>query len=210
MTMDFEPVSFDLLHPQPLLIVLSGPSGVGKDAVLRELKKRRADLHFVVTATSRPPRKDELNGVDYIFYSRQEFEERIARGEFIEYANVYEDYKGALKSQVRHAMESGKDVVIRVDFQGAAKYRQLCPDALLIFIAPSNQEEWFQRLNDRHTETPESLKIRVETVHEELRTLDIFDYVVFNEQNRLAQAVDRIEDIIRVEHLRVKPRKITL
>lgn len=208
--MDFEPVSFDLLHPQPLLIVLSGPSGVGKDAVLRELKKRRNDLHFVVTATSRLPRKDEVNGVDYIFFSRQEFAERIGRGEFLEYANVYEDYKGALKSQFRDAMDSGKDVVIRVDFQGAAKYRQLCPDALLIFIAPSNQEEWFQRLNDRHTETPESLKIRVDTVHEELRSLEIFDYVVFNEQNRLAQAVDRIEDIIRVEHLRVNPRKITL
>lgn len=208
--MDFEPVSFDLLHPQPLLIVLSGPSGVGKDAVLRELKKRRNDLHFVVTATSRLPRKDEVDGVDYIFFSRQEFAERVGRGEFIEYANVYEDYKGALRSQIRDAMDSGKDVVIRVDFQGAAKYRQLCPDALLIFIAPSNQEEWFQRLNDRHTETPESLKIRVDTVHEELRSLEIFDYVVFNEQNRLAQAVDRIEDIIRVEHLRVNPRKITL
>jgi len=208
--MDFEPVDFNLLHPQPLLIVLSGPSGVGKDAVLRELKKRRDDLHFVVTATSRPPRKEEVAGVDYIFFSRQEFEERIARDEFIEYANVYDDYKGALKSQVRDAMASGKDVVIRVDVQGAAKYRELCPDALLIFIAPSNQEEWFKRLNDRQTETPESLKIRVNTVHEELKSIDKFDYVVVNEHNRLSRAVDLIEEIIRVEHHRVTPRKITL
>jgi guanylate kinase len=208
--MYLKPVDFNLLHPQPLLIVISGPSGVGKDAVLRELKKRRNDLHFVVTATSRPMRNDEVEGVDYIFFSRAEFEERIARGEFIEYANVYEDYKGALKSQVRHAMASGKDVVIRVDVQGAARYRELCPDSLLIFIAPSNQEEWFQRLNNRHSETPESLKIRVQTVHQELKSIDKFDYVVLNEHNRLAQAVDFIEDIIRVEHHRVNPRKTIL
>jgi guanylate kinase len=109
-----------------------------------------------------------------------------------------------------HAMASGKDVVIRVDVQGAARYRELCPDSLLIFIAPSNQEEWFQRLNNRHSETPESLKIRVQTVHQELKSIDKFDYVVLNEHNRLAQAVDFIEDIIRVEHHRVNPRKTIL
>jgi guanylate kinase len=201
-------VDFKLLHPEPLLVVISGPSGVGKDAVLRELKLRRSDLHFVITATSRPKREDEVEGVDYIFLTRGEFERRISAGEFIEYANVYQDYKGCLRSQVTDAFKSSRDAILRVDYQGALTYRRLFPEALLIFLVPENAGDWFNRLKNRGTETEESLRIRLGTIGEELKSVESFDYVVCNEYGKLAEAVDEIEDILRVEHLKVHPRKI--
>jgi len=205
-----EPIDFNLLHPQPLLIVISGPSGVGKDAVLKEMKRRKLDVSFVVTTTTRPPRPEEMEGVDYYFVSKEQFEAMVARGEMLEHALVYQDYKGLQAKHVRAPLQSGKDVVIRVDVQGAALYRQLCPDALLIFLIPTNEQEWFQRLKARQTETPESLKIRVGTAKKELEYLSMFDYVIVNAENCLGEAVDTIEDIIRAEHHRTHPRKITL
>jgi guanylate kinase len=201
-------VDFKLLHPEPLLVIISGPSGVGKDAVLRELKRRRSDLHFVITATSRPKREEEVEGVDYIFLTREEFERRIADGEFIEYANVYQDYKGCLRSQVTDAFDSGRDAILRVDYQGALAYRRLFPEALLIFLVPENTEDWFNRLKNRGTETEESLRIRLGTISEELKSVESFDYVVCNEFGKLEEAVDEIEYILKVEHLKVHPRKI--
>jgi len=203
-----ESVDFCLLYSEPLLVVISGPSGVGKDAVLRGLKERRSDLHFVVTATSRAKRAGEVEGVDYIFLSRAEFEQKIAAGEFIEYANVYQDYKGGLRSQVADRLKSGKDVILRVDYQGAICYRRLFPQAVLIFLVPENTEEWLKRLKNRGTETEESLRIRLGTITEELKSVEFFDYVICNEFGKLDQAVDLIEEIMRVEHLKVHPRKI--
>lgn len=205
-----EPLFLELTRPQPLLIVLSGPSGVGKDTVLQALKKRNLPLHFVVTATDRPPRPGEVDGVDYIFVSREEFERMIAADEMLEYAVVYGDYKGVPKAQIRAALASGKDVILRVDVQGAARLRALCPEAVLIFLAPANVQEWYQRLINRHSETPETLQRRIEAVRRELTYLDMFDYVVINRQDHLEQAVDQIIAIIQVEHLRVHPRRITL
>ncbi len=205
-----ESLSFDILHPTPLLIVISGPSGVGKDAVLKELQKRGLALHFVVTMTSRLPRKGEVDGQDYFFVSKETFEELIRQDEFIEHAIVYEDYKGIPKSQIRQALESEKDVILRVDVQGAMTLRRLCPDAILIFLIPSNVKEWLDRLRTRKTETPESLAVRLGTAKEELEYLGSFDYVVVNAQDRLEETVDTIESIIKVEHHRVVPRKVTL
>ena len=203
-------ISFDLLNPAPLLVVISGPSGVGKDAVVKLLLNRNPALHFVVTATSRPPRKGEKHGVDYFFVSKEAFEQMIAEDELIEYANVYDQYKGVPKSQVRQAINSGRDVIMRLDVQGAKKIRSLCEDAILIFLAPTNKEEWYRRLSNRKTETEESLRLRLETVKEELEYLSIFDYIVYNPENCLEEAVDKIQAIIEVEHLRVQSRKITL
>lgn len=203
-------INFDLLKKEPLLIVLSGPSGVGKDVTLQALKKRNVPIHFVVTATTREPRPEETHGVDYFFYSKEEFERMIAENELLEYAIVYEDYKGIPKDQVRKAMQSGLDVILRVDVQGAAKLRELNPDAVMIFLIPSSVEEWHERLNSRKTETPESMKIRLEKVKWELEYLPIFDYMVINRHNQLDEAVDTIVDIITAEHHRTIPRKITL
>ncbi len=203
-------ISFDVLHPQPLLVVISGPSGVGKDAVLHSLQKLRLPFHFVITATDRAPREDEVHGVNYFFVSTEEFEQMIAQDELIEYATVYDQYKGVPKDQVRQALATGKDVIMRLDVQGATYVRQLCPEAILIFLVPANQDEWYQRLEERRSETPESLMLRVATAKQEMERIPEFDYVVINAQDKLEQAADQIVAIIEAEHLRVDPRKITL
>ncbi|NLF51577.1 MAG: guanylate kinase [Leptolinea sp.] len=201
---------FDVLQATPLLIVISGPSGVGKDAVINEMKARMLPFHFVVTTTSRSPRPGEVEGVDYNFIDQEEFEKLITNNQLIEFALVYQDYKGIPRAQVQKALDSGKDVVMRLDVQGARRIRELCPEAVLIFLVPSDAKEWFYRLKDRKTETPESLKLRIETARNELEQLGLFDYVVVNANNRLQKAVDDIEAIIKVEHSRTNPRKITL
>jgi guanylate kinase len=205
--MPLENLSFALLHPQPLIIVISGTSGIGKDAVLKGLKNKDLPLHFVVTATSRSPRPEEKDGVDYFFISKEEFERRIANNEFIEHALVYEQYKGIPRSQVEEALKSGKDVVLRLDVQGAATIRALYPQALLIFLVPNSTDEWYQRLCSRNSETAETLKIRVGDAIKETGQIGLF-YIVLNAQGHLDCAVQDIIDIIKVEHLRVHHRKM--
>jgi guanylate kinase len=205
-----ENLSFDIIHPTPLLVVISGPSGVGKDAVLKAMQRRGIPLHFVVTMTSRRPREGEVEGVDYFFVSKEKFEELIHNDEFIEHAVVYEDYKGIPKPQIREALASQRDVILRVDVQGAMTLRRLCPDAVLIFLIPSSEKEWYDRLRNRKTETAESLALRLHTAKQELEYLSEFDYVVVNTQDRLEETVDAIDAIIKAEHHRVIPRKVTL
>jgi len=208
--METESLSFDLYHPQPLLVIISGPSGVGKDAVVKAMQKRGQPFHFVVTMTSREPRTGEVSGVDYFFSSREEFEAMIAANEFMEYALVYQDYKGIPKSQIREAFASGKDVILRVDVQGAATLKRLSPEAVLIYLIPSNESEWLERLRNRKTETTESLALRVQTARSELEHLGRFDYVVVNADDCLEEAADTIVAIINAEHHRVHPRKAVI
>lgn len=196
--------------PPPLLIVISGPSGVGKDSVIQRMKERNLPFHFVVTATTRPPRPGEKHGVDYFFISQAEFAEMIEKGELLEYAIVYNDYKGVPKEQVRQALASGKDVLMRVDVQGAATIRRICPGALLIFLTTQSEEEMVGRLQARQSESPEQLKLRIATARQELKRMDEFDYVVVNRQGQLDETVDTILAIIQAEHHRVHPRKVTL
>jgi guanylate kinase len=208
--METESLSFDLYHPQPLLVIISGPSGVGKDAVVKAMQKRGQPFHFVVTMTSRPPRPGEQDGVDYFFTSREIFERMIAANEFMEYALVYQDYKGIPKEQIRQAFASGKDVILRVDVQGAATLARLCPDAVLIYLIPTNEREWLERLRNRKTETVESLALRIQTARSELEHLGRFDYVVVNADDQLGEAADTIVSIIDAEHHRVHPRKAVI
>ena len=194
----------------PLLIVISGPSGIGKDTVVDGLKDRNLPFHFVITATSRPPRRNEVHARDYFFYSQDKFEAMIEAKEFLEHAWVYSAYKGVPKSQVRQALESGEDVVMRLDVQGAQTVRALCPDAILIFLTAKNKAEWLQRLKSRHSETEEELNLRIRTAKKEYDTLDIFDYIVVNGKDELDQTLDVIESIITTEHHRVHPRRVQL
>jgi guanylate kinase len=205
-------IDFTIKQPQQtsLLIVISGPSGIGKDAVVQGLRERKLPFHFVITATSRQPRENEVHGVDYFFYSKAEFEAMIEAGEFLEHAWVYSDYKGVPKSQVRRALESGQDVVMRLDFQGAKTVHELSPDAILIFLTASNSEEWIQRLKNRRSESEEELAVRIRTAKHEYDSLDIFDYIVVNEDGQLDRTLDIIENIITAEHHRVHPRKVQL
>jgi len=201
---------FKMNPPKPLLIVISGPSGVGKDTVLEEMKSRGLPFHFVITATTREPRPDEIDGVNYFFLSEDEFAKMIEEGELLEYAVVYQDYKGIPKSQVRKALASGKNVIMRIDVQGAETVRKLAEDALLIFLSPQNDEELINRLKSRNTETKESLKLRIATTRQEFKKIDLFDYIVVNKDNHLAETVDVIEAIIKAEQQRVNQREVKL
>lgn len=208
--MDAKANLFNPHQPQPLLIILSGPSGVGKDTVLHRLKERDLNFHFVVTATTRPLRAGEVHGKDYFFITLDKFAEMIERGELLEYAFVYNDYKGIPKAQVREALASGKDVIMRIDVQGAETIRSKCPDALLIFLTTPGEEEMVNRLRARKSESQEELKLRIVTARLELKRIEEFDYVVVNRDGHLDETVDTILAIIRAEHHRVKPRKVTL
>ncbi len=202
----------ELLTPQmlPLLIVISGPSGVGKDSVLQRMKARGLPFHFIVTATTRPQRQGEINGVDYLFVNPDRFAEMIEKGELLEHALVYNDYKGIPREQVRQALRSGQDVIMRLDVQGATTIRALCPEALLIFLSTQTEDELIGRLRARKTETPEGLNLRIATAREELKRLDAFDYVVINADCKLDEAVDTIVAIIQAEHHRTHPRQVSL
>ena len=192
------------------MIVISGPSGVGKDSVLRALKNSSKPIHHVVTVNTRAPRPDEKEGVDYFFVSREKFEDMIARDELIEYSKVYDDYKGVPKSQIREALNSGKDVVLRLDVQGAEKIKKIYPQAILIFLLPSCQEDWYKRLGGRRLGNEKDLDTRIATVKDELVKARDFDYLVINEQNQLSKTVQVIEAIITSEHQRAKPRRINI
>ena len=193
-----------------LLVVISGPSGVGKDATLKRMEELGYPFHFVVTATTRPRRPNEVNGVDYHFVSEKEFAEMLEKDELLEHAIVYGQHKGIPKKQVREALASGKDVIMRIDVQGAATIRRLAPEAVLVFLAASSEEELSRRLKERRTETPEGLKRRIATAREEMKRLDEFDYVVVNCDNHLDETVETIAAIITAEKCKVKQRKIEL
>ncbi|MCS6908330.1 MAG: guanylate kinase [Anaerolineales bacterium] len=193
------------MHPssQPLLIVISGPSGAGKDSVIKALQARGLPIHFVVTATTRAKRSNEVEGVDYFFVTRQRFEEMIAQDELIEYAMVYGEYKGVPRRQVVEALASGKDVVLRVDVQGALALRKQFPQAVLIFLSAEDLDETAQRLESRSTEEEEELRRRLDTAKWELEHLWEFDYWVVNRRGQLDQTVDTIIAIIQAEHHRI-------
>ncbi len=189
---------------KPLVIVLSGPSGVGKDSVLKAMQSRGMAFHFVVTTTDRKPRKEEVNGVDYNFISTELFEQMLHNDEFVEHARVYGDYKGVPKSQIQEALASGKDVVLRLDVQGAARVRELFPDSIQIFLIPENEDKWRQRFISRKSETEEMLQKRMEIAHEELKRVAEFNYVVINCTDCLDTTVNQIAAIIEAEHLKVR------
>jgi len=194
----------------PLLIVISGPAGVGKDSVLRRMKELGYPFHFVVTATDRPPRPGEVHGVDYFFLPTEEFLRLEREGELLEHAVVYGEHKGVPKQQVRDAFASGKDVIIRVDVQGAATIRRLAPEAVLIFLTAESKDELVRRLKERGTETPEKLAERVGKIEWEMSRMQEFDYVVVNREGELDRTVAQIAAIVEAEHCRVHPRRVQL
>ena len=195
---------------RPLLVVLSGPSGVGKDAVLTIMKKTERPLHYVVTATSRPKRAREKDGVDYHFLSQQEFRRRISERQFLEWAEVYGNHYGVPKEDITSALSSGLDVIVKVDVQGAATIKEILPQAVLIFLMPPSVEELGKRLNGRRSECSEDLALRLRRAREEMQSLPLFDYVITSHQDKLDDVVARIDAIIAAEKRRVGPRTAKL
>ena len=194
----------------PLLVVLSGPSGVGKDAVLGELRKLERPWHFAVTATTRAMRPGEREGVDYIFLDGDTFARMRERDQFLECAEVYGRWYGVPRSQARDALRTGRDVFLKIDVQGAATIRRMAPEALLIFLIPPSFEELSQRLKGRMTESASELERRLRTAEEELAQVHHFDYRVVNPDGNLGQAVADIDAIIAAEKCRVAPRLVQL
>jgi guanylate kinase len=191
----------------PLLIVLSGTAGSGKDSVLHRMRERKVPFAFVVTATTRPPRPGEESGRDYEFVSEAEFQEMLRRGELLEHAVVYGQHKGIPKRRVREAISSGKDVMLRIDVQGVETVRRQCPEAVTIFLTASSQKELERRLSRRAADTAEQIALRLRTAAEEMKRIPEYDYVVVNADGRLDEAVDTILSIILAEHCRAVPRR---
>lgn len=198
------------LAPHPLMMVVSGPSGVGKDAVLTRLRERNYPVHFVVTATTRPKRPSETDGVDYIFLDRDTFGRMLAEGGFIESAEVYGNRYGVPRDQVHDALASGLDVIIKIDVQGAGTIKSLNPDGVFVFLAPPSVEELERRLLDRKSEDTLDLERRLDTARHEMERLPMFDYVVVNENGRIDDTAEALEAIMRAERWRFPRRSSSL
>jgi guanylate kinase len=194
----------------PLLIVISGSSGVGKDTIARLLMQTYDQFYFVVTATTRPARVGEVHGVDYFFLTSDEFAQMIEENELLEYAIVYNDYKGVPKQQIRDALATGRDVIMRLDPQGAATIRRLVPNTVTIFLTAESEAAMVKRLRERKSETAEGLSLRIATARQEMKRVKEFDYVVTNADERQQETVDSIIAIIRAEHCRVGRRPVEL
>lgn len=192
----------------PLLIVVSGPSGVGKDATLKRMQTRNTPFHFLVTTTTRPQRPNEVEGVDYHFVTLAEFQEKLARGDFLEHANVYGNLYGNSRSDIENALARGSDVIMRIDVQGAATIRKKVEGAIFIFLI-STPQELETRLRARKTESEEGLRIRLDLAAQEMEKRVHFDYCLPNHDSHLDQTVDDIIAIIRAEKLKMHPRRLS-
>ena len=193
-----------------LLMIISGPSGVGKDTLVGRMKELGCPFSFVVTATDRAPRPGEVHGQDYHFYSTAEFERMIAAGEMLEHAMVYGQHKGIPRAHVRAALESGQDVMMRLDVQGARTVKSIVPMAITVFLLPESEAELLSRLRERRTESEEALQQRLAMMREELERIPEFDYAVVNRHSALDKAVEDVMAILRAEHCRATPRKVCL
>lgn len=200
----------ELPKPPALLIVVSGPSGVGKDAALKRMNELHFPFYFLVTNTTRPKRPDEVDGVDYHFISKEQFAAMEQRGEFLERAVVYGFDYGNSRREVRDALARGQDVIMRIDVQGAATLKRLVPDALFVFLLPPSIEALEKRLRRRRTEPEEYLQIRLHAARLEMKQVELFDYMIVNEDDALDDTAERIRAIILAEKCRVTPRMINL
>ena len=186
------------------LIVLSGPSGVGKSTVIAELFAQRSNIYFSVSYTTRQPRVGEQDGVNYNFVSREEFERMIADDELLEYAEYVDNYYGTSMKLIQEKLDAGIDVLLDIEGQGAAKVRARCPDALFIFIIPPSFEELSRRLHRRNTDSEEVIAGRLAKARQEFREIPKYDYLVIND--KVANAVHEIEAILTAAECRVNSR----
>jgi guanylate kinase len=194
----------------PLVIVISGPSGVGKDAILNSMKERQYPFFFITTMTTRSRRNNEKHQVDYHFITKPEFQELINNNGLLEYANVYGNWYGVPKSPVKEALAKGLDTIIKVDVQGAANIKKVLPEAVFIFIMPPSVIELSNRLIQRCTESTSDLSLRLKTAEAELNQICQFDYVVMNPCNDIERAIKNIMSIVAAEKCRVNPRRLSL
>ena len=195
---------------QPRVFVLSGPSGVGKDSLIERLREYEPATHFTVTATTRPQRSNEIDGTHYHFFAMDDFEYRLANGEFLESAMVYGNRYGVLKAPVAAALAAGQDVVIKIDVNGAATIRELIPQSTSIFLAPESMDSLRERLRYRKTESDEVIARRFEEASRELLRAGEFNYVVFNETHGMLKAVQDVRAILQSARMKMAQPTIQL
>ena len=195
-----------------MLVIISGPSGVGKDTIIDALRERAHDpeYHYVVTCTTRAMRPGEVNGVDYHFLDSGAFAAQRAAGGFLEANEVHGNWYGTPRSQVREALADGRDVILKIDVQGAQVVKGKVPGALLIFLIPPSLEDLFQRLRSRATETADELELRQRNAAIELARQEDYDYVVTNETGQVERTAERIDAIIADEHRRHPDRRVVV
>ena len=194
----------------PLLFVLSGPSGVGKDSVMEGLHHVLPDLHFAVTATTRLPRSGEIDGVAYFFVSQETYDTMLDRGELLAPANVHGNWYGAPLGPLRQAFAVGKDILLKIDVQGAIAVRRRFPQAVFLFLAPPSPEHLISRLGLRQTESSEELARRGQDAAYELAQMPHYDYCVVNHDSDLTEAVSDVACIISAERLRINRLPVDL
>lgn len=205
-----EDEGFFNISSKPLLLVLSGPSGAGKDAVLSRIKELKVPLDFIVTLTTRHRRPEENDGIDYHFISDERFKKMIRAGELLEHANVYGNLYGVPKEPVKQALDTGRDVILKVDIQGADTIKKILPQAVSIFLTAPSMQELTDRLRRRNTESKMDFDLRLQTAIEEIKSLHSFDYVVINKQQKIDSVVADIRAIITAEKLRLISREYNL
>jgi guanylate kinase len=195
----------------PILVIISGPSGVGKDTVARRLIKRRPqEFYFVVTATTREPRENEVEGYDYFFVSNDEFARMIEEDALLEYAVVYNQYKGIPKQQVIDALNSGKNVIMRLDVQGTETVRKLISSAITVFLRTPTEADLIRRLRNRDSDPAEGVNLRIAEAIQEMKRMQEFDYCVVNAEDQQELAVDQILSIIDAARCQVQQEKIEI
>lgn len=185
-----------------VLFVLSGPSGVGKDAVLTALQARHPNFERAITATTRAPRPQETHGIDYLFWNASEFRDHILADDMLEWAEVYSHMYGTPRAGVDAALAEGRSVVLKIDVQGATSVRRAMPDAVLVFLAPPSLEELEHRLRSRLTDSEEAIARRLSTALHEMQELPLYDYVVVNDD--LDTAVEELKAVLIAETHRIK------
>ncbi len=195
---------------QPRVFIISGPSGVGKDSVIEQLRSHYPNARYVVTATTRPMRRGEVDGIHYLFLGKQEFLDGIATNNFIEHALVYDNHYGVPRSPIEDGLAAGQHVIIKVDVKGAATLRRCISGATSIFLAPESMEELLDRLRSRKSDDLDVLLKRFRTASHELDRAEEFDYVVFNEANQLDRAIGQIRSIIDTEQSRIHQPDISI
>ena len=203
--MDFKKVG-NRRSARPLLIVISGPSGVGKDAALATMKKAGLPYHYILTTTTRPMRAGEKNGVDYRFISEDEFLQMVKQNQFLECAQVYGHHYGVPKGEIDEALKKGLDTIVKVDVQGAATIKRIMPEAILIFLMPPSIEELAKRLTQRYSSSSADLDIRLSKAKEEMESLPIFDYIITSYTDNLDLTIKEVNDLIATEKCRNKTK----
>ena len=195
-----------------MLVIISGPSGVGKDTIIDALRLRphEPEYHYVVTCTTRAPRPGEVDGVSYHFIDRARFERLEADGALLEANQVHDNWYGTPRAEVRRALAAGRDVILKIDVQGAQQVKERVEEALLVFIVPPSLETLFERLRARATETADELELRQRNAAIELARQEDYDYVVTNETGQVERTAARIDAIIEAERLRHPSRRVRI